>query len=159
MTLSFLFREYCKWRKNNSSYKKKWKSKLNVKVSWKKRFWSWLTFIKKQRPICSVKKGVLKNFAKFTGKQLCQRLFLRPATLLKKSLWHRCLLDSFAKFLVTPFSQNTPGRLVLFVKKQGSLAFFRGKISRWKFYIPIAKQFWAKISKKLFVLKLLSPII
>ena len=25
---------------------------------------------------CSVKKGVLRNFAKFTGKQLCQRLFL-----------------------------------------------------------------------------------
>ena len=25
---------------------------------------------------CSVKKGVLKNFAKFTGKQLCQSLFL-----------------------------------------------------------------------------------
>ena len=41
---------------------------------------------------CSVKKGVLRNFAKFTGKHLCQRLFfdkvagLRPATLLKKSL-------------------------------------------------------------------------
>ena len=24
---------------------------------------------------CSVRKGVLRNFAKFTGKQLCQRLF------------------------------------------------------------------------------------
>ena len=24
---------------------------------------------------CSVKKGVLKNFAKFTGKHLCQSLF------------------------------------------------------------------------------------
>ena len=36
------------------------------------------------------KKGVLRNFAKFTGKHLCQSLFfnkvagLRPATLLKK---------------------------------------------------------------------------
>ena len=43
---------------------------------------------------CSVKKGVLRNFAKFTGKHLCQSLFLiklglRPATLLKKRLWHR----------------------------------------------------------------------
>ena len=34
---------------------------------------------------CSVKKGVLRNFAKFTGKHLCQSLFfnkvagLRPA--------------------------------------------------------------------------------
>ena len=39
---------------------------------------------------CSVKKGVLRNFAKFTGKHLCQRLFfdkvagLRPETLLKR---------------------------------------------------------------------------
>ena len=47
---------------------------------------------------CSVKNGVLRNFEKFTGKHLCQGLFfnkvaaLRPATLLKKSLWHRCFL-------------------------------------------------------------------
>ena len=39
------------------------------------------------------RKGVLRNFAKFTGKHLCQSLFfnkaagLRPATLLKKRLW------------------------------------------------------------------------
>ena len=41
---------------------------------------------------CSLKKGFLRNFAKFTGKHLCQRLFfnkvagLSPATLLKKTL-------------------------------------------------------------------------
>ena len=41
---------------------------------------------------CSVKKGVLRNFAKFTGKRLYQRIFfnkvaaLRSATLLKESL-------------------------------------------------------------------------
>ena len=41
---------------------------------------------------CSLKKGVLKNFAKFTGNHLCQSLFfnkvegLRTATLLKKTL-------------------------------------------------------------------------
>ena len=39
---------------------------------------------------CSVRKGVLSNFAKFTGKHLCQSLFfnkvavLKPANLLKK---------------------------------------------------------------------------
>ena len=44
----------------------------------------------------SFKKGVLRNFAKFTGKYQCQSLFfnkvtgLRPATLLKKRLLHRC---------------------------------------------------------------------
>ena len=59
------------------------------------------------------KKGVLRNFAKFTGKHLCQRLFfnkvagLRPATLLKKSLWHRYFPVNFAKFLRTPFLTNT----------------------------------------------------
>ena len=38
---------------------------------------------------------------------------LRPATLLKKRLLHRCFLVNFAKFLRTPFLQNTSGRLLL----------------------------------------------
>ena len=55
-----------------------------------------------------MKKGVLKKFGKFTGKHLCQSLFFnkvagRPATFLKKRLWHRCFLVNFAKFLRTPF--------------------------------------------------------
>ena len=36
-----------------------------------------------------------------------------PATLLKKRLWHRCFPVNFPKFLRTPFSQNTSGRLLL----------------------------------------------
>ena len=53
-------------------------------------------------------KTVLRNFVKFTGKHLCQRLVfnniagLRPATLLKKRIWHRCFPVNFLKFL-TPF--------------------------------------------------------
>ena len=43
------------------------------------------------------KKGVLRSFTKFTGR------YLRPATLLKKRLWHRCFPVNFAKFLRTPF--------------------------------------------------------
>ena len=35
------------------------------------------------------------------------------ATLLKKGIWHRCFPMNFAKFLKTPFSQNTYGRLLL----------------------------------------------
>ena len=74
---------------------------------------------------CFVRKGVLRNFAKFTGRHLCQSFFLRleglfskvaglrPATLLKKRLWHRCFRENFAKFLRTPFLQNTSGRLLL----------------------------------------------
>ena len=39
------------------------------------------------RPEVFYKKDVLENFAKFTGKHLCQSLFLnRPVTLLKKRL-------------------------------------------------------------------------
>ena len=49
-----------------------------------------------------MKKGVLRNFAKFTGKHLRQSLFLnkvaamRPVTLLKKRLWHRFFYVNFA---------------------------------------------------------------
>ena len=56
------------------------------------------------------KKDVLRNFAKFTGKHLYQRLFfnkvagLGPTTLLQKSLWDRCFPVNFAKFLRTLFS-------------------------------------------------------
>ena len=52
---------------------------------------------------CFCKKGVLKNFAKFTGKHLCQSLFfnkvsgLRLANLLEKRLWHSCFPVKFAK--------------------------------------------------------------
>ena len=52
--------------------------------------------------------------------QECTSLFfnkvagLRPATLLKKRPWHWYFPVNFAKFLRTPFLQNTPGRLLLF---------------------------------------------
>ena len=59
-----------------------------------------------------LKKGVLKNSTKFTGKQTLESL--RPATLLKKRLWHRCSLVNFVKFLRTPLLQNT-SRLLLFI--------------------------------------------
>ena len=67
---------------------------------------------------CSLKKDVLRNFAKFSGKCLYQRLLLNkvaglayPATLFKKNLWHSCFPVNFVKFLRTPFSQNTSERL------------------------------------------------
>ena len=59
------------------------------------------------------KKGLLKNFANFTGKHLCQSLFfnenagLSPATLLKKRPCHKCFLVNFANFLGTPFLYNS----------------------------------------------------
>ena len=57
---------------------------------------------------CSVRKGVPRNFTKFTGKHVCQRL------------WHTCFPVNLAKFLRTLFSQNTSGPLLL----QGVLHLF-----------------------------------
>ena len=61
---------------------------------------------------CFIKRGVIKNFAKFTGKHLCQSLFFK-----KKGFWHRCFPIKFAKFLGTPFLHNTSGRLLLQVSE------------------------------------------
>ena len=66
---------------------------------------------------CSVRKDVLRNFAKLTGKHLCQGLFMsgpKAGIFIKNRLWHRCFPVKFAKFLRTTFSQNTSGRLLLF---------------------------------------------
>ena len=65
------------------------------------------------------KKGVLRNFAKFTGKHLCQRLFL--------NLWHRCFPVNFAKFLRTPLLQNTSG-----------LLFVTGHMLQWNHFLHIS---------------------
>ena len=50
------------------------------------------------------KNGVLKNFAIFTRKHV----LLRPATLFKKRLWHRCFPVNFGKVF-----KNTSGWLHL----------------------------------------------
>ena len=66
--------------------------------------------IQKQSP-----RGVLRNFTKFSRKLLCQSLFFnnvtgkRPATLLKKKLWHRCFPVNFVKFLRTPLFTEISG--------------------------------------------------
>ena len=49
----------------------------------------------------------------------------RPATLLKKRLWHRCFPVNFVKFLRTPFLGNTSGWLLLL------LVFFQGSGKIW----------------------------
>ena len=82
---------------------------------------------------CSIKKRVLTNFAKSTEKHLRQGLFfgkvasLRPATLLKKRIWHRCFLVNFAKFLNTPFLIEHLWWLLL---KAIATLFSTGKASR-----------------------------
>ena len=92
-----------------------------------------LTYDRSSHRRYSVRKVVLRNFTKFTGKHLCQSLFfnkvagLRPATLLKRRLWpeacnfiekkdwHSFFPMNFVKFLRTLFFlQSTPERLFLF---------------------------------------------
>ena len=56
------------------------------------------------------KKGALKFFCKIHKKTRVPESFLinmRPATLLKKRLWHICFPVNFAKFLRTPFLERT----------------------------------------------------
>ena len=58
----------------------------------------------------SVKKGILRNSAKFTGKHLSQNLFFNkvagwsPATLLKKGFWHRKFSCEFNNISKNKFS-------------------------------------------------------
>ena len=56
-------------------------------------------YYRSSRPEVFYKKGVLKNFGKFT-ENACARV---SATLLKKRLWQRYFPVNFAKFLRTPF--------------------------------------------------------
>ena len=77
-----------------------------------------------------MKKGVLRDFTKFTRKHLYQSL--RPATLLTKRLGQRYSFVNFAKFLRTTFLQNTSGRLTVseFVTE---MLIFRGSRSQMFF--------------------------
>ena len=68
----------------------------------------------KQSPQVFCKKDVLKSFAKFARKNLCQSLFfndvkgLGPSILLKKRLRRRCFPVNFAKFLRALFYRTRP---------------------------------------------------
>ena len=86
----------------------------------------------KQPPEVFCKKGVFTNFTKFTGKKpVPEPLFNKvagfiPATLLKKTLWHRCFPVNFMKFLKAffvfiKFLQTTKIDLLSFLKKSGVL--------------------------------------
>ena len=82
----------------------------------------WLVF-RSSHLRCSISKCVLKNFVNFTGKHLCQSLFLNNfiTTLLKKRLWYRCFPVKFAKFLRAPFLYSTSKRLLLIPSKLSQL--------------------------------------
>ena len=66
---------------------------------------------------CFLRKGVLRNFAKFTGKHLFRRLFfnkvavLRLQLFIKKETLTQVFSSEFCQ--ISPFSQNTSKRLLL----------------------------------------------
>ena len=113
----------------------------------------WL--IQKQPPEVFCKKSVFRNFPKFTGKHLYLSLFFnkvaglrpQPATLLKKRLWHRWFPVNFAKFLRTPFLQNTSGRLLPLIKfcenpKSNSYVNAETDTEAWSKFLLARKKFW-----------------
>ena len=57
------------------------------------------------------KKGVLRNFAKFTGKPRCQSLFFNNVA----GLSLRCFPVNFAKFVRTPFLTEHLWRVLLLI--------------------------------------------
>ena len=69
----------------------------------------------KQPPEVFYKKGIFKNFSKCAGQHLYRRSFLnkiagvRPTTLLKKRLRHKCFPVNFVKFLEYFLYRTTPG--------------------------------------------------
>ena len=86
---------------------------------------------------CSVKKVFLKFSQNLQKNPVPESILnkvadLRPATLFKKRLWHRCFPVNFAKFLRTPFLLNTSGGCFW---NQSHLELDRAKQSQLKFNI------------------------
>ena len=86
---------------------------------------------------CSVKESVLRKvFAKFTGKQLCQRLYFNKVCgpkAVKRRLRHKCFPLNLEKFVRTPFLQNTSRWLLLLLAFQKQPQVFYEKRCSWKF--------------------------
>ena len=61
------------------------------------------TSLQQRRAISLVSFGQCPHSRSSRPELLCENKGLRPATLFKKRLWHRCFLVTFAKFLRTPF--------------------------------------------------------
>ena len=83
---------------------------------------------------CSVKKGVLKNSANFTGKYLCWSLLqpcnFQPSNFIKKRLQHQCFSVKFAKFLRTSILTKIYVRMLLFVSPQDTIAKNSGEFAK-----------------------------
>ena len=77
---------------------------------------------------CFIKKGVLKNFTKFTGKRLCQSIFFNKVIkkflkFIKKETLAQVFSCEFCEIFKNTFLQNTSGPLLL-ARYSGNLWFF-----------------------------------
>ena len=65
-------------------------------------------FFRNNHRMCSLRKGVLRNFTKFTAKHLWQSLFF------KKETMAQVFSCEFSEISKNTFLQNTSGRLLVF---------------------------------------------
>ena len=71
-------------------------------LTYETKHWQAYSFLcRSSHQTCSIRKGILGNFAKFTRNHLWQSLFLEKVVGFR--LWYRCFPMNFAKFLKTPF--------------------------------------------------------
>ena len=101
------------------------KSKICVWVGAPQNWHDEKVFNRSSRRSCSVKKVFLEILQNSQENTYARDSFFnkvagqaRPATLLKKSLWHRCFPVNFARFLRTPFLKNSSGQLLLFLNPE-----------------------------------------
>ena len=112
------------------------------------------------------KKGALKNFAKSTGKHMCQSFFfnkvasIRLATLFKNRLWHMCFPVNFRKFLRTPFFIEyllwvllAPGTKRLKIEKVAANVFQTPLHFTWILQIHA----WKSVTRKIFLPLIVQP--
>ena len=94
----------------SSGQKHVWLSAIHNRFSWKKYLLQRKSRSTQRR--CSVKEGMQRPAQVFS----CKYCEIFKDSYFEKHLWtagHRCFPVNFAKFLRTPFLQNTSGRLLL----------------------------------------------
>ena len=104
------------------------------------------------------KKCVLTNFTKFTGKRLCHSFFFnkvaspRPATLLKKRLWHRYFPVKFvrAPFFIEHNSRFLCSVLSVLVKENRNQRKRNTLLLRWKWLLNVDLSSYNMVMLKLF---------
>ena len=101
-----------------------------------------------------------QKFHKICRKRQCQSLIfdkvagIKPATLLKKRLWHRSFPVNFVKFQRSPFLQNTFGGCFLTLKRTTKFPKISKEISGSAYYIRIFRLQQKMSQKVLLYLKI-----